>query len=398
MQPNSEPAILIAPTSFKGSLSPHEAANAIHDGVRQRLPRAKCRLVPLADGGEGTLRVFLGIDADVMRCNVTGPMGKETTAEWGFLPGERTAILEAAQAIGLPGVPKMQRNPWQASSRGVGEMILEAIAQGAKKLKIGLGGVASVDGGVGLWQALGARVEDAHGDPVSPGAAGMCRVHRVDLRPALETLGDCALEILVDVDAPLLGESGARLFMAQKGASESDEHQLDAGLARLAKIMEENPDALDVASAKGAGAAGGMGAAFAWLGAKLRSGSEAIADQVDLQTHVQWSQLVITGEGAIDEQTHSGKALLTLSKIAKSSHRPVIALTAMGGPRTTPLPIQGISSIVSICSGPSRKALMMRDAADLVRRASFEIAGIAPFLAAEAGNNPAEKPFLQGAS
>jgi len=380
LQKTHSPNVLIAPTSFKESLTAWAAAAAIEKGVCERLPGANCRKVPLADGGEGTLRILLGEDASVHRTKVTGPMGQTVEAEWGFLSGTRTAIIEAAQAIGLPSVPKEERDPWVASSRGLGELLLAALEKGATQIRIGLGGVATVDGGVGMWQALGGAVEDASGQQVAPGATGLCQTARIDLAPIIARLGKCQIEALVDVDVPLLGLTGARMFMSQKGASQKDANEIEAGLRRLAAIVQPVAAMPQSPQNKGAGAAGGLGAAFASMGARLVPGAEVIAQQVNLESHVDWADVVVTGEGSLDAQTVTGKALMPLVRIANNNGRPVFALTAIRKPRPYLGESCEFSAVITIASGPLDSHAMIRDAAELLRQTSFEIAGLFPRL------------------
>jgi glycerate 2-kinase len=374
------PKVLIAPTSFKESLTADHAARAMEEGVRERLPGAHCRRVPLADGGEGTLRILLGDNRTMHRTTVMGPMGVPLEAEWGFLAGTKTAIIESAQAIGLPLVSQQNRDPWRASSRGLGELMIEALEHGATQIRIGLGGVATVDGGVGMWQALGGAVTDASGQQVSTGARGLCQAAKIDLEPIGAKIGECQIEVLVDVDVPLLGSMGAHMFMAQKGATENDAEEIEAGLSRLAELVKQNPSSSRQVETIGAGAAGGLGAALAHLGADIALGAEVISQHVELESHIEWADVVVTGEGSIDAQTVTGKALMPLVRMANQKERPIFALTAIRAPVREYMGDAEISSIITIASGPMNGLAMIQDAANLVRQASFEIAGVFPFL------------------
>ncbi|MFB6286632.1 MAG: glycerate kinase, partial [Candidatus Bipolaricaulia bacterium] len=284
--------VLIAPAPFKGSLSSIAAADAIARGLRAGWPDAELSTTPLADGGEGTLHVLHSArDGTLERVTVTDPFGRAIEAQLGWLPGA-IAVVEMAQAAGLALMTDEERDPMRASTHGVGESIRKALDGGAREIWIGLGGSATVDGGLGMLQALGAQLLDDAGRPVSGGGQGLRDLASVDLSTLDARLSRTPLKALCDVDSPLLGPQGAQLYMLQKGATTEQCEELASGLARFADLVERDL-AGDVRDVAGAGAAGGLGAALTLLGADLVSGSRFVMDALDLDRKLASCDLVI---------------------------------------------------------------------------------------------------------
>lgn len=344
--------IIAAPDSFKGSLTASEAANAIANGWKSVRPQDDLILLPMADGGEGSVQSLVDATGGTLYSTpVHGPLGNEVNALWGLLGDGVTGVIEVAQAVGLPLVPMGQRDPMETGSLGVGELISAALDEGIRRFIVCLGGSATVDGGVGLLIALGATLNTPWGSSIKPCGEGLLQLDSLDLSTLDPRVLESEFLVAVDVDNPLLGPNGAAMvYGPQKGASLSQITQLEQGLQRLTRFMKD-PMA---ASLPGAGAAGGMGAAFAaFLGGKLQPGFDLIATEAALEVELRRSQLVITGEGRIDRQTLSGKTPMGVARWAKQYHLPVIALAGELGEGWELLLEHGIDSCFSIAQGPA---------------------------------------------
>jgi len=321
--------VVIAPDKFKGTLTASQVAEHVAAGLQRVRPGLACVLVPVADGGDGTVDAAQAAGYRRVEMGVRGPTGKPVTAAFAF--GEGTAIIESAQASGLGLLPGGVLAPLTASSRGVGELIMAATRMRAKRIVLGLGGVASTDGGAGLVVALGARLLDESGTELPPGGAALARLARIDLSK-LRDLSGVEIIVATDVDNPLLGERGAAaVYAPQKGASPADVATLEAGLARWADVAEHTLGRVK-RDEPGAGAAGGLGfAALAFLGAALRPGIEVMLDLASFAHRLPGARLVITGEGAIDAQTLHGKAPAGVARAvaAVAPDLPVVAVAGM---------------------------------------------------------------------
>ncbi|PQJ67902.1 glycerate kinase [Photobacterium angustum] len=320
--------IIIAPDSYKESLTAMEVATAIENGFRQVLPNAEYIKLPMADGGEGTVQSL--VDASngrIIECTVTGPLGEQVNSFFGLMGDNKTAIIEMAAASGLHLVSSEQRNPMLTTSFGTGELIIAALDKGVEHIIIGIGGSATNDGGVGMAQALGARLQDENNNPICFGGGALARLHHIDISNIDPRLAKVKLEVACDVDNPLCGEKGAsRIFGPQKGAIPEMVDQLDANLAHYAKIIKRDLGR-DVKNRAGAGAAGGIGAALlGFFNAQLRSGIEIVMDAVNLADVLKDADLVITGEGRIDSQTIHGKTPIGVARTAKRFNKPVIGI------------------------------------------------------------------------
>ncbi|MBP4132605.1 glycerate kinase [Gallibacterium anatis] len=320
--------IVIAPDSFKESLTALQVAQAIEIGFKKIFPDAEYIKVPMADGGEGTVQSLIDAwQGQSMVTEVTAPLGNKVLAEWGLSADRKTAIIEMAAASGLHLVAENERNPLITGSYGTGELIKAALNFGVEKIILGIGGSATNDAGVGMLQALGAAFLDDEGKPLVAGGAALKQLSKIDL-PALDPrLATTQIEVACDVDNPLCGERGASaVFGPQKGATAAMIKELDAALSLFSQKVKQQLNK-DIANIAGAGAAGGMGAGLQLLPkCRLKSGVDIILEATHLSKVVADADLVITGEGRMDSQTVYGKTPVGVAKTAKRFHKPVIAI------------------------------------------------------------------------
>ncbi|WP_086112878.1 glycerate kinase [Xenorhabdus beddingii] len=320
--------IVIAPDSFKESLSALQVAQAIEQGFREIFPQADYIKLPMADGGEGTVESLVAATGGKqITCTVTDPLGQPVEAFFGLLGDGKTAVIEMAAASGLHLVPMEQRNPLVTTSYGTGELILAALEHGIQKLILGIGGSATNDGGAGMIQALGANLLDGDGRILPFGGAALTRLESIDLTALDPRLRQIEFTVACDVNNPLCGEFGASaVFGPQKGATPKMVKALDSALRHYGMKIE-SLTGKSVIDEAGAGAAGGMGAALlGCLGVKLQSGIEIVINTLKLEEVIQGADLVITGEGRIDSQTIQGKTPIGVARVAKKFGIPAIAL------------------------------------------------------------------------
>ncbi|EGR4148847.1 TPA: glycerate kinase [Vibrio cholerae] len=325
--------VVIAPDSFKESLTAKQVCDAIQAGLARVWHDAKFVAIPVADGGEGTVQSLVdATQGRLVEVKVMGPQGKRVEAFYGMLGDNQTAVIEMAAASGLHHVPLAQRDPKLTTSFGTGELIRHALDQGVTKLIIGLGGSATNDGGVGMLAALGARFTNADGDPIQLTGGGLRELTHIDLQDFDPRLQNCDILVACDVNNPLCGDKGASaVFGPQKGATPEDVQLLDGALRQFGLLTEKVTGNMVLESA-GAGAAGGMGAALlAYTQARLRPGIEIVLETVQLAHQVSDADLVITGEGRIDSQTVHGKTPMGVAKVAKRFDVPVLALCGCTG-------------------------------------------------------------------
>lgn len=325
--------LIVAPDSFKESLTSVEAAAAMAAGIHDVDPAAEVVGVPIADGGEGTvLAVTTALGGEFRTATVTGPDGTLVDAMWGFVPSTSTAVVELAEAAGIHRIPTERRNIWAAGTVGVGELLVHALDAGATTVIVGLGGSVTNDGGLGLLLALGARAVDSGGEEVTPDAAGMARASRLDTSGLDPRWKEVEVVIAGDVTNPLCGRAGAAVvFAPQKGATPEDIGPLDEALGHWARVLAANGDSdlAEVRDTPGAGAAGGTGAALiAILGARMESGADLLLDLVGFPEVCRGADLVLTGEGSVDVQTGHGKAPAV---VAATAAREGVATVAFAG-------------------------------------------------------------------
>jgi len=372
--------IIIAPDSFKESLSATRVAHAIAAGVRRAAPDAHCVLLPMADGGEGTVDAMVAGAAHAeKRCStVCGPDGVPVQAAWGWL-GEGNAVVETAAAAGLGLVAPAQRNALTATTYGVGEHILAAIDAGACRIVLGLGGSATTDGGAGMLQALGVRLLDAQGHELPPGGAALAHLHRLNADGLDPRLAHVQFVLASDVDNPLCGPHGAAaVFGPQKGATPQQVKMLDDTLAHFADVCSQTLRHSGRSPAgpeqPGAGAAGGLGfAALAFLNARFEAGVEVVAQACGLHQAVRGADLLFTGEGRLDDQTLRGKTAAGVARIARGEGVPVVALAGSLACGYQALYDAGIAAAFSLAPGPVDLAYALQHAERLLSDRACDI-------------------------
>jgi glycerate kinase len=368
--------IVIAPDSFKDSLAAAEAAAALALGFQDVWPDAELVQCPMADGGEGTVDAILAaLDGEARSSLVSGPLGQQVKARWGWLPDSRTAIIEMAEASGLQLVPLELRDARFSSTRGTGELVLAALDAGAQKIILTIGGSATNDGGAGMLQALGVKLLDAGGHSIGPGGLPLSVLTILDTKGLDPRLAHVQVEVAADVDNPLCGPHGASFtFGKQKGASPEQIQQLDAALGHFADVAAVVLGT-DRRDEPGAGAAGGIGfAAKAFLNATFRPGVEVVAELTGLADKVKGADLVVTGEGRFDAQTLRGKTPLGVARVAKHAGVPVVVVAGTLGEGYAQLYAAGIDAAFSLAAGPMTLEEACRQAPALLRERAGDIA------------------------
>lgn len=364
---------IFAPDSFKGSLTAMEGCDILERVAAKIFPGCETVSVPVADGGEGTVDALLrAMGGQRIVTRVTGPLFEPEDAEWGMLSDGVTAVMEMAQASGLPYIPEDKKDPRNATSLGTGEMIAEALKRGAKKILIGIGGSATNDGGIGMLAALGARFTDADGKPVNPVGGALAEVARADFGGLMPELKDVGITVICDVTNPLLGESGATFtYGPQKGATPEIRDALEAGMAHYAKVVSA-ACGRDIAGFPGAGAAGGLGAALGGvLGATLKSGIDAVLEAVDFDNKLEGVSLAITGEGRIDGQSvRFGKVPVGVAKRCAIKGIPVAAIVGGIGDGAEGLYDLCEATIQTTAPGPIALEKAMAEATRLYEQAA----------------------------
>ncbi|AUZ28498.1 glycerate kinase [Bacillus subtilis] len=368
--------IIIAPDSFKESLSALEAADAIERGFKSVFPGADYRKLPMADGGEGTVQSLVdATNGSIVDQVVTGPLGESVEAFFGMLGDGKTAVIEMAAASGLHLVPVEKRNPLVTTTKGTGELITAALDAGAERLIIGIGGSATNDGGAGMIQALGGRLLDESGREIGSGCGALSQLASIDVSGLDPRIHHVKLEVACDVDNPLTGPRGASaVFGPQKGATDDIVRVLDQHLTHFADVAEK---ALGTTfrETEGAGAAGGLGwSLLAFLHADLKRGIDIVLEAVDFENEVQDADLVITGEGRIDSQTIYGKTPIGVAKAAKSYDVPVIGIAGSISRDSDAVYQHGIDALFSIVPGAVPLEDAFEHAAEYMERTGRDIA------------------------
>ena len=353
---------VIAMDSFKGSLSSMEAGLAAREGILRVCPDAQAVVKPLADGGEGTTQALVeGLSGRCVPVEVTGPSGQPVTARYGILADGRTAVMEMAQAAGLTLVRGEERDPGRATTRGVGEMILDAVGRGCRDFIVGIGGSATSDGGAGMLQALGYEFTDAKGKPIPPGLDGLDKIERICVERADPRLRECRFRVACDVENPLYGENGAVfVYGPQKGVRKEEKAAFDEKMRHYAKVTSRFLGTRwDMAA--GAGAAGGLGFAFlSYLPqASLEPGIRIVLEAVGLEKELAGADVVLTGEGRLDAQTAMGKAPVGVARLAKRYGARVLAFAGGIEEGAEACHEQGIDAYFPIVRGASSLAEAM---------------------------------------
>jgi len=379
--------IIIAPDSFKDSLSAEGVAQAIAAGLAQVWPDAELIKCPMADGGEGTVEsVLAACNGELRSQRVQGPLGGTVEARWGWLAESATAIIEMAEASGLQLVAPGKRDACSSTTFGTGELIRAALDAGAQRIILAIGGSATNDGGAGAMQALGVQLLDDEGAILPSGGLALAKLKRIGLEQLDPRLAQVRFEIAADVNNPLCGPHGASaIFGPQKGASPQQVEQLDQALGHFADHCAQVLPK-DVRDEPGSGAAGGLGfAAKAFLGAQFRPGVEVVAELVGLDAAVRGADLVITGEGRFDAQTLRGKTPFGVARIAKQHNVPVIVIAGTLGDGYEQMYAHGVDAAFALPSGPMSLEQACSEAPRLLRERAADIARV--WRLADSGNN-----------
>ncbi|MBW3088580.1 glycerate kinase [Bifidobacterium sp. 82T24] len=353
-RPYRTPSVLLASDSFKGSASSRRIEDLLEEGVRRVVPDCSVTKYPIADGGEGTVDAVINACGGERRTAVVhGPLGDDVTAEYGLLP-DGAAIIEMAQASGITLIEQTLDNAIDASTYGVGQVILDAIDAGARRIYIGLGGSATSDGGTGMAKAFGVRFLDAAGDPVPCGLRGLRAIAAIDTSGIDPRIGRTEFVALTDVSNPLVGPSGAvHIYGPQKGLTADRTAKADAWMRHYADVVEATTG-VNVAELPGAGAAGGLGAGLvAFCGARIRSGIETVLDLIGLEDVMDSVDLVITGEGRMDAQSANGKAPVGVAQRAKRHGKPVVAVVGGRADDLGAVYRMGVDLVVPAIPGPA---------------------------------------------
>ena len=360
--------VVIAPDSFKECLSALDVAEALAAGLRRAVPDAELELIPMADGGEGTVDALVAAtDGRSVPLTVTGPMGNPVDAVYGMLGDGETAVIEMASASGLHLVLPHDRDPRVAMTYGTGELLRAAMERGAKHIIIGIGGSATNDGGAGMAEALGYRFLDAEGNALPRGGAALASLARIDTSNRLSTLDRCDVLVACDVTNPLCGLNGAsHVYGPQKGADAETVDVLDAALRHFANVVRDQLG-IEIADLPGAGAAGGLGAGLvAFARGSLRPGVDLVADACHLADRIVGADLVITGEGKLDGQSIHGKTPVGVARIAQAAGVPVVAVAGALGDGYEAVYERGIDTVYALCTETITPEFAMTHAAELL--------------------------------
>ncbi len=364
--------IVIAPQAFKQSVSARAAAVAIQKGVLRAVPDAETVLIPVADGGDGTLAALIDTTGGRYFTEaVVGPLGDSISAQWGVMGDGQTAVIEMALASGLALIPDHRRDPRTATTYGTGQLIAAALDAGYTRVIVGLGGSATNDGGAGMASALGVRFLDAAGNALPPGGAALTDLHAIDLSNIHQGLSNATIIGATDVTNPLCGDTGASaIFGPQKGATPEIVQELDGCLANLARLIRSELG-LDVLHTPGSGAAGGLGAGLiAFANCELRSGIDMVCDALDFDRHAQGADLVITGEGRADRSTAFDKAPVGIARRSRAFGVPTLLLAGSLGEGYDLLYQHGIDAIIPIAEEPASLEFSLQNGAELLERAA----------------------------
>jgi glycerate kinase len=364
--------IIVAPDSFKGSLTALEAADAIIQGVRDVVPDAEIVSIPLADGGEGTVEALVrATEGKTLTATVTGPMGDPVEAHFGMLGDDVTGVVEMAQAAGLFLVPADKRDPRLATTFGVGELMLAALDVGCTQLIVGLGGSATNDGGAGMAQALGVRLLGPQGKELRRGGGALANLERIDISGLDPRIARTTVYAASDVTNSLCGQHGASaVYGPQKGADAQAVGELDKALWQYGGVIAEQLG-IEVREMAGAGAAGGLGAGLvAFAGARIRSGAGLVLELLHFEESLEAADLVLTGEGRIDQQIEFGKAISGVALLAEKHGVPVVALTGCLAEDDEKLVKRGVAAVMPITSGPVSEQEAMERAGELLQAAA----------------------------
>ena len=367
--------IVLAPDSFKESMTAAQAVDAMRKGVHSVMPDAECAGVPMADGGEGTVdAVVEALHGQHVEVEVADPLGRPVIASYGYVALRQLAVIEIAAAAGLELVPPHQRDVLRASSFGVGQLIGSALDHGATEFLVGLGGSATNDGGTGMLSALGAVFTDVDGNPLAPGGAALERLDDIDVTGLDPRLRVVRIHVASDVTAPLLGPSGASaVFGPQKGATAADVDRLESALRRLVTVTAATLGAANP-ERPGAGAAGGLGFALVeFLGAQSKPGVQEVAETVGLKRALRGADWAFTGEGSVDAQTVMGKTPFGVAQLAAQAGVRVVVFAGRVAPDAAVLLEHGVDRLVAITADGTPIEQALRDGASSLTRATAQV-------------------------
>lgn len=367
--------IVVAPDSFKGSLSAVSVANAMEQGILAVFPHAKVIKVPIADGGEGTVEALVtATGGEILAQTVLGPLGEPVKAHWGILADKETAVIEMAAASGLTLLSSEKRDPRKTSTFGTGELIRAALNKGCRKIIVGIGGSATNDGGTGMAKALGVKFFDCDDNELCEGGAALAKLDKIDASGLDRRLAATEILVACDVDNPLCGDRGASaVYGPQKGATAEMVKKLDKALQHYARIARK-ATGRDIAGCAGAGAAGGLGAGLLFFtNAQLRPGVQIVLEATNFSRIVQQADMVITGEGCTDYQTSHGKAPVGVAAIARQYNVPTVCLAGSLGKGSDEVLKHGIHGLMSTQSCPMTLDECMLNASELIAAATSRI-------------------------
>ncbi|MED1725220.1 glycerate kinase [Brevibacillus parabrevis] len=367
--------VVIAPDSFKGSLTAKQAGEAIRAGVQRACPQAEVVVSPMADGGEGTMQCLVdATNGKVLTAQAMDPLGRTIAAQFGILGDGVTCVIELASASGLYLIAKDERNPLLTTTYGFGQLILAGLDHGCRRFILGLGGSATNDGGAGMLQALGYRLLDANNQPLAFGGGELLRLSHIDDSDKDKRLDACQFVIACDVDNPFVGPNGAsRVFGPQKGATPQMVLALDEHLRHFADVIKQTAGTA-IHDLPGTGAAGGVaGALLAFLGGKLQSGIQIVMDTTGLARAMDGADLVISGEGQVDFQTAQGKTPCGVAQLARQCGIPVIVLAGSVGEGIEALYEKGVTAVIGITNKPLTLDEAMQNGASLLEQAAEQV-------------------------
>ena len=372
----SDMVILLAPDSFKDCLTAREVAEAISEGMKRVVPHAHFSFAPMADGGEGTVEsVIDATGGSLFRIQVKDPLMREIDSFYGITGDGKTAVIEMAAASGIELLKPGERNPWITSTFGTGQLIKDALEKGCEKILLGIGGSATNDCGAGMAEALGVRFAGSRGESIGPGGGSLDRVENIHMEGLDSRIKGARIKVACDVTNPLTGPSGASaVYGPQKGADPEMVSKLDGNLKHFAGMIRDQLGK-KVSQVPGAGAAGGLGAGLmAFLDADLMMGFDMIAESVGLEERIREADLVITGEGKLDEQTQFGKTPFGVAQLAKRYGKPVIAVAGTVDEGAQVLYKKGFDVILPIQEKPSDLEYSLRNAKQMLQRTGERIA------------------------
>ena len=367
--------IVIAPQAFKGSISAMNAAKAINEGVKSVLPDATTILIPIADGGDGTLETLIEVmGGDAITEKVTGPLGSKVEADWGALSDEKTAIIEMASTSGLTLLKPNELDPYKATTYGLGEIILKALDKGYREFIVGIGGSATNDAGAGLAQALGIKLLNSNGKEIERGGFNLKHLDTIDMSELDPRVSESKFNVACDVDNPMCGPEGASaVYGPQKGATKEMITVLDSALQHFSHVVHRDLNK-EIKHMPGAGAAGGLGGGMtAFLNASLKKGIDIVLETLDFEKQIEGADLVITGERQMDFQTVFSKAPIGAAQLSKSKNIPVLSLSGSLGKDYGLVHDHGSDAAFSILNRPMTLEEASANSNELITKATEEI-------------------------